>query len=252
MRSSWNRDAHSLIFDAGPLGCNFSSGHGHADLLSIQCSVFGEPFLVDAGTCCYTADQQLRNFFRGTAAHSTVMIDGKSQAEPAGPFAWRTRCSASLTAWRSDENIVEASAEHTAYPSVTHRRRVSFIESSYWIVEDEISGEGSHRIDLRFQFAPMEVEIDEGWVRASRDGRAGLLLRPFPSKPFEASIRKGCREPLEGWVSPHYGQIKPAPAVVFTATAELPVRVVTLLWPSEDLEQQVHLDVVRHLQTLAG
>jgi hypothetical protein len=96
MRSGWDEKAHSMVFDAGPLGCHHSAGHGHADLLSIQCSVFGEPILVDAGTCCYTANRDLRDFFRSTAAHSTVAVDGRSQAEPAGPFAWQNRCAAQL------------------------------------------------------------------------------------------------------------------------------------------------------------
>ena len=71
MRSGWERDAHQLIFDVGPLGCPVSSGHGHADLLSVQCAVFGEPYLVDAGTYCYTGDTVSRDFFRSTAAHNT-------------------------------------------------------------------------------------------------------------------------------------------------------------------------------------
>ena len=43
MRSGWDRRAHQLVFDTGPLGCPVSAGHGHADLLGIQCTVFGEP-----------------------------------------------------------------------------------------------------------------------------------------------------------------------------------------------------------------
>ena len=68
MRSRWNRDAHQMIVDVGPLGCPVSGGHGHADLLSIQCSIFGEPCLVDAGNYCYTPEAQWRDHFRSTAA----------------------------------------------------------------------------------------------------------------------------------------------------------------------------------------
>lgn len=39
MRSGWDKRAHRLIFDTGPLGCEVSGGHGHADLLGIQCAV---------------------------------------------------------------------------------------------------------------------------------------------------------------------------------------------------------------------
>src|SRR5262249_46788441 len=80
MRSGWGADTHHLIFDVGPLGCRVSAGHGHADLLSIQCSVFGQSCLVDSGTYGYTAEPTWRDYFRGTAAHSTINVDGVCQA----------------------------------------------------------------------------------------------------------------------------------------------------------------------------
>lgn len=243
MRSGWDRDSHSLIFDSGPLGCPFSGGHGHADLLSIQCSVFGRPHLVDAGTCCYTANSELRDFFRGTAAHSTVMVDGKGQAEPAGPFAWQTRPTGKLLGWTSNQMLAFADAQHDGYQSlrdpVAHRRRVIFRKPRYWVVVDDLSGTEKHLIEIRFQFAPMEVRADQlGWARATLDGRQGLLLRAFATVPLRTEVREGRPVPLEGWVSPNYGQAEPAPVLVYTLSTELPVRVVTLLWPSERVHEE--------------
>src|SRR5439155_25503326 len=114
MRSGWEDTAHQLIFDAGPLGCPLSGGHGHADLLSVQCAVFGEPCLVDPGTYSYSGDAAGRDFFRGTVAHSTVVVDGEPQARPAGPFQWRTRPLARLRQWRSTPEFDLADAEHAA------------------------------------------------------------------------------------------------------------------------------------------
>ena len=250
MRSGWDEKAHALIFDAGPLGCHYSAGHGHADLLSIQCSAFGERYLVDAGTCCYTANREVRDFFRSTAAHSAVLVDGASQAEPAGPFSWRNRCTAHLLRWVIDETVAHADALNDAYQRLTdpvcHRRRVVFIRSRYWVVIDDLCGSQSHRVDLRFQFAPMQIRVtDDGWVRATRNGQRGLLLRAFASAPFEVSVREGLRDPMEGWVSSAYGRMEPAPALVYTATTQLPVRILTLLWPAEDLEQLPNIDVIR-------
>jgi heparinase II/III-like protein len=257
MRSGWDEDSHSMIFDTGPLGCPVTAGHGHADLLSIHCCVFGRPYVVDAGTCCYTPNQELRDFSRGTAAHSTIVVDGKSQAAPAGPFAWQSRSAAHLLRWVSDETLAYADAEHDGYSGlpdpVFHRRRVIFVKPRYWIVVDDLTGEGSHRIDIRFQFAPMDVRIDNAaWVRATLDSRHGLLLRTFASTPVTGDIRVGCRTPLEGWVSPNYGQLEPAPVLVYTATAPLPVRAVTLLWPSADVHVEtpsVELIADRHGRT---
>ena len=59
MRNGWAPDDHQLIFDVGPLGCPHSGGHGHADLLSVQCAAFGEPYLADAGTGSYHAGRTL-------------------------------------------------------------------------------------------------------------------------------------------------------------------------------------------------
>jgi hypothetical protein len=238
MRSGWGRRAHQLIFDVGPLGCPVSAGHGHADLLSIQCAVFGETYLVDPGTYVYTAGSEWRDFFRGTAAHSTVIVDGLGQATPWGPFGWRSRPAARLRRWFSAGTIEIAEAEHAAYARlsdpVTHRRRVLWVKPRYWVVIDDLLGAGEHAITLRFQFAPMEVEVMPGlWARA-RGARGGLLLRPFAAVGLKAEVRTGEPEPIEGWVSHDYGQHRPAPLLVYSVVTRLPLRVATLLLPVED------------------
>lgn len=240
MRSSWGERAHQLIFDTGPLGCSVSGGHGHADLLSVQCSAWGENFLVDAGTFCYTADAAWRGFFRSSQAHSTVTVDGRGQAEPDGPFSWHGRPSARLLKCASMQGYCLAEAEHDAWSSledpVIHRRRVLFVDSRYWLIIDDLSGRAEHRIDLRYQFAPMPVAAEEhGWVRARGNGSA-LLIKAFSSVPLATTIARGQRLPPVGWFSPHYGQKIPAPALTFSADTVLPLRVVTLLYPLSDPE----------------
>lgn len=236
MRSGWDAQAHHLILDAGPIGCPASAGHGHADLLSLQCSAFGEPFIVDPGTYCYTADPGWRNHFRSTAAHSTVTVDGAEQAAPAGPFAWHSHPGACLRRWLSTEALDFADAEHDAYrhlkDPVTHRRRVLFVKPWFWLVVDDLDGSTEHRIDLRFQFAPMEVTLEaDPWARARGPRGHGLLVRPFATVPLKGEILEGCLDPPQGWVAPHYGQRHPAPLLVYSAVATLPFRIVTLLWP---------------------
>jgi hypothetical protein len=237
MRSGWEPDAHHVLFDVGPLGCPVSGGHGHADLLSVQCWAFGEPFLADAGTGSY-ADPDWRRFFRSTAAHSTVMVDGESQAVPAGPFSWRQRPRARLRSWLSTEAFDYADADHDAYrrlpDPVRHRRRVLFVKPRYWVLVDDVEGAGQHLVELRFQFGPAEVRLGPGlWASAAAGGR-GLLLCPFASAPLQPRLRQGGLEPAEGWVSPDYGQRRPAPVVVYSASARLPLRVITLLLPGAE------------------
>jgi hypothetical protein len=238
MRSGWASDAHQLIFDVGPLSSP-KSGHGHADLLSIQCSVFGEPYLVDAGTYCYTSEPAWRDFFRGTAAHSTVTVDGEDQALSTGPFHWKNHPAARLRRWSAGEDYDFADAEHRAYARladpVTHRRRVIFVQRRYWIVVDDLLGGAEHRIDVRFQFAPVAVEVEaDRWIRArGRRGR-GLLIRSFASAPVRIETIAGATEPIQGWMSPDYGRRVPAPVLLCSVKEKLPFRMITLLLPVED------------------
>lgn len=240
MRSGWEPNGHQLIFDVGPLGCPVSAAHGHADLLSIQCAPFGEPLLVDPGTYGYTAEPAWRDFFRGTAAHSTVMVDGLGQAAPAGPFRWQMRPRVRLRRWLSSQTYDFADASHDAYcrlaDPVVHRRRVLFVKPRYWVVVDDLQGAAEHQVELRFQFAPVEVTVDPAlWARARGPGGRGLLVRPFAAVPLKGEVHEGELDPIQGWVSPDYGQRRPAPVLIFSTVVRLPLRIVTLLLPTEDV-----------------
>ncbi|HEY6360386.1 MAG TPA: alginate lyase family protein [Vicinamibacterales bacterium] len=236
MRTDWEADAHQIIVDVGPLGCPVSGGHGHADLLSIQCTIFGEPCLVDAGTYCCTGEPQWRDFFRSTAAHSTVVVDGQSQAEPAGPFGWRRQPRGRLREWHSTPEFDFLDAEHDGYLTlpdpVVHRRRVIFVKPGFWIVVDDLSGATRHQVDLTFQFAPIAVTLGaHPWARAETPKGRVLWVSPFPSAPVQPALHYGGLAPIRGWISRDYGQRQPAPMLIYSFAVALPWRIVTLLLP---------------------
>jgi hypothetical protein len=240
MRSGWDRDAHQLIADVGPLGCTASSGHGHADLLAVQCSIFGEPCLVDAGTYCYTAEPRWRDYFRGTAAHSTVRVDRLDQAEPAGPFRWHQRPRARLRSWHSNPGADVLDADHDGYvrlgDPVRCRRRVVFVKPDYWLIVDDVDGAAQHTIEQTFQFAPgVHVAAGpDGWLRVETPGARVLWMLASASTPIATVLSCGEETPLRGWTSADYGQREAAPALVFAADATLPWRILTLLVPDPD------------------
>ena len=237
MASGWSTDAHQMIVDVGPLGCTTSSGHGHADLLSVQCSIFGEACLVDPGTYCYTAEPVWRDFFRSTSAHSTLRVDGLDQAQSAGPFRWHQRPRARLRTWQSDSTRDVLDADHDAYQRladpVTCRRRVIFVKPDYWLLVDDVDGTARHRISVAFQFAPtMRVSLGpDSWARAETPNGRVLWMLSIQSSPLQASLERGAREPLRGWVSSNYGQRQPAPVLTYSGTVALPSRTITLLLP---------------------
>ena len=166
-RSGWGADDRFLIFDCGPLG---DGGHGHYDLLSVEAFAGGRALVVDPGRFTYSEEPpNLRRWFRGTAAHNTVCVDGLDQTpytrgRPLLPVA-RARFLGRARSAALD--VVAGEAHSPAYDAV-HRRRVVLVRGDYWVVEDRLRGERPHRYDLRFHLAP-----DAGGRGRGRSHRVG-------------------------------------------------------------------------------
>jgi hypothetical protein len=250
MRDAAAPGSPSLIFHAGSIGKDVTGAHAHADLLSINCTAYGESFVVDPGSYCYVRGSKWRDFFRSTAAHSTVTIDSAAQAEPAGLFAWQSRPRAVLRAWQSDAGTEFADAHHDAYgrfsDPVRHRRRVLFVKPRYWVVVDDLIGNSAHRFDIRFQFAPKPVVCDaEQWCCAWGERGAGLWMKSFAAAGLNVAVRTGEEEPPCGWVSTDYGQRTPAPMVVVSGRDALPLRIVTLIYPVAHIDNAPEVTALR-------
>lgn len=73
------------LLDVAPIGPDYLPGHAHADTLSFELSLFGQRVIVNGGTSRYGTGPE-RSAERGTAAHSTVEIDGQDSSEVWGGF----------------------------------------------------------------------------------------------------------------------------------------------------------------------
>lgn len=73
-----NKNIYCMI-RCGELSCRGQGGHSHNDQLSIEVNVKGKDFIVDTGTGVYTSNYKIRNLFRGTKQHNTVIIDDLEQ-----------------------------------------------------------------------------------------------------------------------------------------------------------------------------
>ena len=73
-----------LIVDAGQPGPKYIPGHAHCDAMSFELFCDGKPVVVNCGTYGYQCLE--RGFFRSTAAHNTVMVDGIEQSQCWGAF----------------------------------------------------------------------------------------------------------------------------------------------------------------------
>ncbi len=237
-RSGWDADDTQVIFDCGGLGIS-SGGHGHADALSFTVFTGGHEFIVDPGTSVYNCASEWRRFFRSSAAHNTVIVDGKSQSEPGRTFSWKTKA---VTHLRKQIELPEMDYVDglVEFREITHRRRLIHVRPDYWIVLDELTGSGEHRFEFNYHFASetqMNVLSEEqhGKIncRAQVD-HAGLQICMYASEAVRAEAICGQIEPIQGWTSRSYGERRASPVLKASMNGAPPVAMMSFVVPSPE------------------
>jgi len=198
-----------IVFDAAPLGYLSIAAHGHADCLSFVLSIGGQEILVDPGTYCYFGDSQFRNYFRGTAAHNTVRVDGEDQSEMAGPFMWLTKARPKVSEFDSDGAIVGIRARHDGYQRlsnpVVHERQLTFDrEGASITVVDRLFCGASHEIERNWHFSE-QCEVTVTGPGSALIRRGALRLEFRTDADTQLILRKGSLSPPGGWISRRFG-----------------------------------------------
>lgn len=240
MRSGWGKGDLYLYFDSGMQGLG-DAGHGHADALSFELFAYGNPLIIDSGTYSYNGSQKWRNYFRGTSAHNTIVIDGVDQAEPLKPydqFGWAKKADGHSLNWYSLNNFDFASGYHDGYQRlqepVIHQRDVLFVKPEYWIVSDFLKGNGEHELDLLFHLPPGKVtlENDSKSLKTCNSSKQGnILILPADKNFMQVQVLQGKMNPIQGWVSYNYGDKIEAPVLKYSKQSKLPAGFFTILYP---------------------
>ena len=220
-----------MVIDAGPLGSG-KAGHGHADALSVHFTAENREWLVDPGAFSYVGPDNRRDRFRETAAHNTLEIDGLSQAEPDGIFAWQSLPKVRVKRWVRGKCFHFFSAEHDGYSRlpepIVHQRFIFQAVPSLWLIRDRAEGVGVHDLAINWHFAPqISVTVAEtcATARDNEGHRLAILL----------SNRHWGSELLQGWTSYAYGQKEPGQILRLTQRAAAPVDcTVALLYHKSD------------------
>ena len=109
---------------------------------------------------------------------------------------------------------------------------MTFAVGKYWILLDELTGEGDHDIESRFQFMPGETTVEGDRVRTMYDD-ANVMVCPAEGSELAVHLEIGQEEPRGGWYSAGYNLIEPAPQVGFSKRKAMPCVFATLLLPYE-------------------
>ena len=227
-RSGWGGDTRAitderyLIFDCGAIG---DGGHGHYDALNVEIAAQDAPLVIDPGRYTYCDDPpHWRRWFKTTAAHNTVTVDGLDQTpyrrgKPKGDVA-RARLRQRATGAALD--LLWGEVESPLY-GVIHRRRILFVANEYWLIEDELDADGVHRYDLRFH-----LTSDQRIIALDVTPTGWRALTPRVSLIFAGDANARVES---GWVSAEYGVKRAAPVVSFRRDGAGRTRFVTLVAP---------------------
>lgn len=191
--------------------------HTHNDLLSFELNYQGEDFIIDPGTYCYTSNYQVRNKFRSTRAHNTVMVDEAEQdIFGKDPFFIEQKAQLMIKEIKETSNEVAVTINHNGYqrlvqPLIHQRKFILDKITKNLTIEDSFEGEGRHCLEWNFHLAP-DVKLwlkEQGNKSDFRDivllGRKNKLLLMTPPS-LNCAI-------IEDEVSPSYGIKIPAKTI---------------------------------------
>lgn len=244
LRNSDRQNPVMLSMDAGPFAMSDSPAHGHADALQIEYSANGHPLLVDPGAYTYEPGPW-RAFFRGTAAHNTIMLEGLDQVHLWGAFRAFRPNGARLLDFGSTDEVRHATGEYIHSTSgLIHRRHVALLPKGAVLLVDDLRLRGQHRLRSHFHFAPGSCELTEatGNERTCRylheSGSAGLELRLMVEVSDALILEQGSESPPQGWISHAKGSRVAAPVLAWSRTMEHSTRFCCLLMPrnGEDID----------------
>jgi len=223
MRSGWGQndlpfnEELYLLFDAG----TNQPWHAHYDIFNIVATAYGHDLLVDPGRFTYN-DSQERNYFKSTAAHNTVVIDGQDQPQKYTPPA---------AEWHSLAGFDYVIGRQNSNPGVQHERSVLFVKPEFWIVTDRLSGEGLHQYD---QFWHLSEEALDNIETNHKTNEV--------SAPHLRIVSPGNNATLEiktGYISHKYRTKIEAPVITYSMKNSGPVVWPTVLYPYKSVKPEI-------------
>lgn len=253
--SSASKSVVWLSLRSGPLGYLPIAAHAHADLNTVEMRLDGIPFFVDPATYLYGEDPVLRRAFRETRTHSTVTVDGQSQAEYAGAFLWSSDALGVVTIDTfvttcdplTDRPSVEVGGFHSEHNGYTrlphgphHRRSVALSSHDLTIIDTLLSAGDTHvtrkakgesQVIVQFLIGQRWVVDLRGTHVTATHGRWAVEMDLDPRLAW--TIASGAPDGT-GWEAPTYGWVRRAVSLQGTGRLALNTPIETRLqWDSQ-------------------
>ncbi|MCX6910522.1 MAG: alginate lyase family protein [Verrucomicrobia bacterium] len=239
--AGWRRTDLALAFRAGPFGTE----HQHEDKLSFVLYGFGNHLLDEMGV--YGNSPSLwRDYFAGTVAHNTLLVDGLGQNRRARASTW-TAAQPLEGNWLSNDAFDFASGVYDDgwgpqnLRTVAQRREIFYAKPDYWILHDLLLGSGEHTYEVLFHWLPpnnVEVHNQTKVCFSANANRANLAIYPVDADVQVELLRGWQQVPhdpfstRQGWFSPGFQKVDSAPCTVIRCRGVAPQVIENILLPS--------------------
>ena len=191
----WAAGPYDLWIDAAAIGPSYIPGHAHADNLTFELHISGQPVIVDAGISTYEKNER-RAWERSTHAHNTVTVAERNSSDVWGGFRVGRRAVTTLE--RETENTLTAS--HNGYRT-THRRTFGLSEKELSITDELTPAEtGTARFHFHESLTPalsadgcsvagVHISWDNGEAKTKAYERAVGWNELRPARCLEVTFR---------------------------------------------------------------
>jgi len=216
-RNSWATDATQMVVKAGPK----AFWHCQPDNGTFELWFNGRNLFPDSGSYVYAGEgevMQQRNWHRQTSVHNTVTLENKN-----------LETTESVTRlWQPEGNQQVLVTENQSYKDLKHRRSIFFVDRTYFVIVDEMTGDAKGTINLHYQMPEGTIESNEkemSLITKFADA-SNMKVQCFGDKGM--TLKK---EP--GWYSTAYRKRSERLHVSFNVEKEnlKPVRTITIVYP---------------------
>lgn len=153
-----------LLADISNIAATYQPGHVHADSLSFELSIGMQRLIVNSGISSY-AENETRLRQRGSKTHNTLVIDDLDSSEIWKSFRVARRARIKDIVIEELNNEFFLKATHDGYIRINniYHTRMWRIKNNLLLIQDEVSGEGRHKIDLNFHIHPQVniIQVNE-------------------------------------------------------------------------------------------
>ncbi len=226
-----NSDIHCLV-DFGPFTLNDIPFHGHSDKLHFALHAMGNDIFIDPGFY-YSMEktQQWIEYFRSTAAHNTMTIDGKDQSTLNYATGKLIESPAALIQSMANDTsmIITAQCIHnsnTKKPIIHQRTFELKTDTKILSIEDKVIGEGSHSLSWYFHCGiGISTELDTVNKQIKLNNRSGTTVAFLQEKNLkspEISTLYGSEKPYAGWAAYSTTKLEKIYTIRFRSAVQLP------------------------------